>query len=104
MSLLGPDRRIVSREVVPRAEAVCISCHKPFKFGSKGDPGVNVYSRDGGLGVGISGMCELCFDECTAEPEEEPEDDGDFCPGCNPEPTFTERETGRCGFCGKELP
>jgi hypothetical protein len=54
---------------------VCIHCKKPFKGGKKGEPGVNVYSRDGMREIAISGMCELCFDEVTAEPEDE--DDGD---------------------------
>lgn len=40
----------------------------------------------------------------TELPEDEPEeDDGDFCPGCNPEPTISELENGRCDSCGKEL-
>jgi hypothetical protein len=34
---------------------------------------------------------------------DEPEDDGDFCPGCNPEPTISELENGRCDSCGKDL-
>lgn len=49
----------------------CISCHKPFVFGPKGDPDVNVYSLDGKREVRISGMCELCFDEVTKDPDDE---------------------------------
>lgn len=37
------------------------------------------------------------------EPDE-PEDDSAFCGGCNPEPTISELECGRCDSCGKELP
>lgn len=36
-------------------------------------------------------------------PEDEPEDGGDFCGGCNPEPTISELENGRCDSCGREL-
>jgi hypothetical protein len=101
MSLLGPDRMLAGREVVDRKQATCINCHQPFKFGKRGDPGVNVYSNDGWREVGISGMCEMCFDEVTADPDEE--DESDFCPGCNPEPTISELENGRCYSCGKDL-
>lgn len=38
-------------------------------------------------------------------PDDQPEeDDGDLCAGCNPEPTISELENGRCDCCGKELP
>jgi hypothetical protein len=37
------------------------------------------------------------------EPEDDPEDEGDFCGGCNPEPTISELENGCCDSCGKEL-
>ncbi|MDB5730725.1 MAG: hypothetical protein JWQ03_620 [Variovorax sp.] len=38
------------------------------------------------------------------EPEEdEPEEETDVCGGCNPEPTLSELETGRCDSCGKDL-
>lgn len=64
--------RIVGRSEVPaETTPVCIHCHQPFKGGKKGDPGVNVYSRDGMREIAISGVCETCFDEVTAEPEED---------------------------------
>lgn len=75
MSLLGPDRMLVCREVVPRQEAKCIQCQQPFKAGKKGDPGVNVYSRDGMREIGISGLCEACFDFLFEDFDEEPSDD-----------------------------
>ncbi len=58
MSLLGPGRLIVDRSVVDRAEAKCIECQQPFKFGPDG----NVFTKDGAAEVRISGMCEKCFD------------------------------------------
>jgi hypothetical protein len=36
-------------------------------------------------------------------PEDEPEDESEFCGGCNPEPTISEVENGRCDSCGKAL-
>lgn len=41
----------------------CILCKEPFT-------NKNVYSALGWREVEISGMCELCFDEVTREPEE----------------------------------
>lgn len=64
MSLFGPDRMLVGRSVVPRCEAKCIECKEPFKFG------VNVFTNDGAKEVGISGMCERCFDALFAERED----------------------------------
>jgi hypothetical protein len=94
--------RIVGRsETDPSVTPTCIHCRQPFKGGKKGDPGVNVYSRDGMREIAISGMCETCFDEVTAEPDEEEE--SDFCQGCNPEPTISELERGCCDCCGKEI-
>ena len=72
MSLLGPDRLLVGRSVVDRKEARCIHCMQPIKFGPKGEPGV-VHSREGMKEMGISGMCETCFDNLSGEP-----DDGTF--------------------------
>jgi len=69
MSLLGPDRVMVGRVVVDRAEAKCIHCGDPFKFG------LNVFTREGQKEIAISGMCERCFDVICAEPEDE--DDGE---------------------------
>lgn len=64
--------RIVGRsEVPPNTTPTCIHCHQPFKGGNKGEPGVNVYSRDGMREIAISGMCELCFDEVTSDLEED---------------------------------
>lgn len=53
---------IVGRVGVPVSEAKCCECKQPFKGGNKGDPGVNVWSRDGMREIKITGMCELCFD------------------------------------------
>lgn len=41
---------------------ICIVCKRPAHE--------HCYSNDGHLEVGISGMCEECFDECTKEPED----------------------------------
>lgn len=88
MSLLGPDRMLVARNVVDRAAAECIHCSEPFKFG------VNVFTQDGLREIGISGMCEKCFDEVTAEPEEE------HCTSCGaPIPDDCELD-GPCLRCG----
>jgi hypothetical protein len=65
MSLLGPDRMLVGRTVVDRAEAKCIDCAQPFKYG------VNVFTRDGLREVGISGMCEKCFDALFDDEDDE---------------------------------
>jgi hypothetical protein len=65
MSLLGPDRVIVGRSVVPRDEAKCIQCRDPFKFG------VNVFTREGAAEVRISGMCERCFDALFDEDDDQ---------------------------------
>lgn len=51
---------------------------------------------------GHTGPGSPCYDG----PEPEPEDDcaeESFCGGCNPEPTISELENGRCDSCGKEL-
>jgi len=69
MSLLGPDRLLVGRSVVDRKEARCIHCMQPIKFGPKGEPGV-VHSREGMKEMGISGMCETCFDNLSGEPDD----------------------------------
>jgi hypothetical protein len=34
---------------------------------------------------------------------EDDDEAGDFCPGCNPEPTMEERDRGTCASCGKAL-
>lgn len=53
--------------------------------------------------------CSVCHGHtgagspCAEEPEEEPEEESDYCQGCNPEPTISELEDGRCDSCGKEL-
>jgi hypothetical protein len=73
MSLLGPDRVMVGREVMPRSEAKCIQCHEPFKFG------VNVFTVDGQKEVAISGLCEKCFD-ALFEDDDESEDERE--PSC----------------------
>lgn len=75
MSRVGVDNLIVGRVIVGRHEARCCTCGQPFKFGRLGDPGVNVYSRDGMLEVGISGMCETCFDGLYGDDDEEEFDD-----------------------------
>lgn len=55
--------RIVGREQVPAGiTPTCVSCASPFVGGNKGDPGVNVYSKEGMREVAISGLCESCFD------------------------------------------
>jgi len=54
-------------------QSQCLRCKQPFKFGIKGDEGVNIYSELGKRETQISGFCELCFDEVTAEPEEDEE-------------------------------
>lgn len=92
--------RIVGRVEVAPGSAKCIDCGEPFKGGNKGEPGVNVYSKDGMREIAITGMCEACFDALM--------DDGDafegqFCGGCSPEPTISELEDGRCDACGKEI-
>jgi hypothetical protein len=35
--------------------------------------------------------------------EEEPDEDSEFCHGCNPEPTMEEQDCGICASCGKAL-
>lgn len=53
--------------------------------------------------------CSVCHGHtgpgspCYDGPEDEPEDDSEFCAGCNPEPTISELENGRCDSCGKVL-
>lgn len=67
--------RIVGRsETDPNTTPTCINCHQPFKGGRKGDPGVNVYSRDGMREVAISGMCETCFDFLFEDMEDDEDD------------------------------
>lgn len=41
----------------------------------------------------------------TGEREEEdgPDEFGDYCPGCNPEPTMDEEDSNTCASCGKAL-
>lgn len=63
--------RIVGRsETDPNKKPTCINCGQPFKGGNKGEPGVNVYSRDGMREVAISGMCETCFDGLFEDEED----------------------------------
>lgn len=49
----------------------CKNCNKPFTD-------ENVYSQDGWKETQISGICELCFDNITKEPEDEFSDED--CP------------------------
>lgn len=91
--------RIVGRTDTPVSEAKCIECKRPFKPGTKGNPGVNVWTNDGMREIKITGMCELCFDGLF----EEPDDDSEFCQGCADEPTIGELDAGRCDCCGKAL-
>ncbi len=50
----------------------CLNCGKPFSIGG------NVYSEAGLCETRISSLCELCFDEITAEPDDDDQggDDG----------------------------
>lgn len=48
-----------------RGRTACIHCAQPFRRN------VNVFSADGWREVAISGMCESCFDEVCAEPDED---------------------------------
>lgn len=87
-----PFRIVGQVEVPPDKEPTCIACSKPLKPGTKGEPGVNVYSKDGMREVAISGMCELCFDEATL-----PEDECEECEGTGHDaalPSMT------CPVCG----
>mgnify|MGYP003405410270 FL=1 len=43
----------------------CCYCNRPFVRD------VNVFTPDGWREVRISGMCETCFDEVCAEPDED---------------------------------
>lgn len=36
-------------------------------------------------------------------PEDDEPDDCNYCGGCNPEPTISELECGKCDSCGKDL-
>lgn len=57
--------RIVGRVDTPAAQAKCIACCQPFKFGT------NVFTKDGLAETRISGLCESCFDACTQENDDE---------------------------------
>lgn len=48
-------------------------------------------------------MLETFSPHVQADGLDESEDEGDYCPGCNPEPTINELECGKCASCGKEL-
>jgi hypothetical protein len=61
--------RIIGRVDSPPAAPVCCDCGQPFKGGKKGDPGVNVYSKDGMREIAITGMCEVCFDALMDDDE-----------------------------------
>jgi hypothetical protein len=87
----------------PRADQCCIDCQKPFVFGPKHDPAANVWTPDGKREVAISGTCERCFDAMFEEAEDDANDEDGYCLGCNPEPTISELEDGRCDSCGKAL-
>lgn len=56
-------------ELLSRGEAfekgICAKCQKPPKF----------YSEAGQREYNISGLCEYCFDEIMAEPEEKNDND-----------------------------
>lgn len=45
-----------------KGKGLCVKCSQPFKFGLKGEPGVNVYSQAGARETQITGYCETCFD------------------------------------------
>lgn len=104
MSLLGPDRMLVGREVVDRKDAKCISCHQPFKAGEKGAPGVNLYSKDGLREIGISGMCEACFDGLFEDDDVE-EDYAltCMCDWSDRLATKDEEVRNACALCGKKI-
>lgn len=87
----------------PRADQLCVSCRKPFIFGPASDPAANVWTIDGKKEVAITGICERCFDALFDDAEEDENEGLDLCPGCNPEPTISELECGRCDSCGKAL-
>ena len=62
---------IVGRQQVPKSEAACIDCKKPFKFG------VNIFTKEGHKEVTISGLCETCFDSIFLDLDDEGVDGGD---------------------------
>lgn len=56
---------LVGREYVNSEDARCIDCKLPFKFG------VNVFTKEGHVEIGISGTCEKCFDSYFDNLDEE---------------------------------
>lgn len=92
--------RIVGRaETPPDVTPVCIACGKPFKPGTKGEPGVNVYSKDGMREIAISGMCEVCFDEATL-----PEDECEECEGTGRDAALPNMTCPVCCGAGRLAP
>jgi hypothetical protein len=70
--VIAPDSDFARGEqAVPDPEPACMACCRPFKFGTKGEPGVNVFTEAGRRETAISDMCEECFDALFAD---EPED------------------------------
>ena len=58
------EQRLVGRVYTDKEAARCIDCKEPFKFG------VNIFTKEGQLEVGISGTCEKCFDSYFGESDD----------------------------------
>jgi hypothetical protein len=66
--VIAPDSDFARGEqTVPDPEPACMGCGLPFKFGVKGEEGVNVFTEAGRREVAISGLCEECFDALFAD-------------------------------------
>jgi hypothetical protein len=57
------DQQYDEDECVNEEEEKCIDCEEPFKFG------VNIFTDAGFREIGISGICEKCFDSYFKDEE-----------------------------------
>ncbi len=64
IAALTPEQ-VRALPVEVRGRVACINCQRPFLRN------VNVFTVDGWREIAISGMCESCFDEICAEPDED---------------------------------
>lgn len=90
--------RIVGRSDTAESgkPSTCLHCGQPFKYG------VNVFTKEGMKEIGISGICESCFDGLFDDDGDVPQDDSPYCDCCDSH-GIEENDFNQCDSCGKPI-